>query len=368
MRVSGEGIHAWALAGALLVGCSPAPDDYDVPPFEWEGEHVRFATDYNDGDYCEGNLGYLDAYVGKLAALVGDGAADAVDYYWLRDPPADYGPPCDYSACTLGDRVYTRWLPHEHELVHATLPGDAARFFEEGMAVYWGDDIDALGPLQGDVHSAIAGSSDSLELESYALAGHFMASLVERFDPKTVLQLDDETALRDSVPEMEDGFARALGEPLDEAVDDYESTYPSCEHLVFRSAFFECDAAPMTVCDGDDATTEFDLDVSCANPKALGPRQGTVWVNVALEIPLPGRYTIKGVQGEGGSRRGFMRLKRCAGGCEGMVFENETQWPSDEFVGAIFASNLDAGRYVLQVHQPAEHTGMVHVVVHCPDA
>lgn len=368
IRVPGEGIHAWALAGAFMVACSAAPDEYDVPPFEWEGEHIRFATDYDEGDYCAGSLAYLDAYVGKLATLIGEEAADTVDYYWLRDPPGDYGPPCDTTACAIDNRVYTQWLPHEHELVHAMRSDGAARFFEEGVAVYWGDDLDVLNPLQGDVHSAIAESSEKVDADSYALAGHFVASLAERFDTATVFELYDETAQHDSAPEIGDGFARVFGESLDEAIDEYESTYPSCEHLVFRSAFFECGAAPMTVCDGEDATTEFDVDVSCANPEALGPRQGTVWLNIAIEIPLPGQYYIEGIQGEGGRRRGFMRLKRCAGMCEGVVFENETQWPSDEFVGGIFSKNLDAGRYVLQVHQPAEHMGEVHVVVHCPDA
>ena len=264
----------------------------------------------------------------------------------------------------MANRVYTQWLPHEHELVHATRSGDSARFFEEGLAIYWGDDIDLLAPLQGDVHDAIASSSDSLALDDASLAGHFVASLVERFDAPTVLELDRSTSLRDDYEAVESAFADAFPVSIDEAIDEYESTYPKCEHLVFRSAFFECEQAPMTLCDGDDASAEFTLDVSCGNEQALGPRQGTIWVNVAVDLARAGEYRIEGIQAPDVTR-GFMRLKRCAGSCAGQVYENETKWPTDVFVGAI-VEDLEAGRYVLQVHQQAEHPGEVRVVVECP--
>ena len=133
---------------------------------------------------------------------------------------------------------------------------------------------------------------------------------------------------------------------------------------MYRSAFFECGKAPILVCEGNQPTQELVVDVSCANEQALGPRDGTMWLDVSIELARSGDYLIRGFENPG-LRGGFVRLKRCAAACQGAVFEADTAWPDDDFPDTIY-EDLPSGRYVLQVHQLAEQQGEVRIEITCP--
>ena len=106
-----------ALVALLACACQPEPWDADLPEPTPVGEHLRFWTDAEEDDFCDGSLAYLDAYTAELKQIHEVPDDVRVDYFRYAEDPDDVHVTCDPSAvaCAIEGSVFTPLLRDEHE-------------------------------------------------------------------------------------------------------------------------------------------------------------------------------------------------------------------------------------------------------------
>jgi hypothetical protein len=251
----------------------------------------------------------------------------------------------DTYGCAFEGGVFARGVPMEHELVHGVQRqhGGVMRFFEEGTAEAFGDDMrgSTRAPASGDVvEGMIAGSNHKLPLKWYPRAGHFAAFLHEQYGPEVttalLLRTDWDSTAGMAVTVLE----QSTGLTFEEILSDY-SAEPTCRQRQYSHPLVPCEqpADLQLRCDG---TVELaPVRVACDDPSTLGPREyDGMFRYLALEVEQDGLYTITTYD----ERHGFVpfSLKECGLGCDSIL-------TGFVHVEDVVPTRLRAGRYALKL-------------------
>ena len=321
----------------------------------------------------------MDQYVGALQDLYGVSLNAPVSYYVLEPPISQHGVcPPEAVACLEGDAVVTTWLPHKHELVHAVsrAHGNSPHFFEEGAATYLGDTSlrRKTNHSVADVRERLdAHWTQGLDARDYALAAHFAAYLVDTYGMDGYIAMLRESSDTQSRSSFEGTFEQTIGVSLDEAIDDYEASWPFCHLEGIYSSFFEC-AKPATRIEKD-GFVEYDFDMSCADPEVLGPIEDpdygwVIWREFVFEVGELTSIDIELKLPEGSPDGLTMILKPCGTHC-GEIEEGARVLNDYNFKENIWAIAdppvpgwrvlLEPGRWVVRLMKDAAEPGPVRL-------
>jgi len=333
-----------AVAGVgVAAGCGA---DETTAPAAWEGDHLRFRSDGVEA-LCGGTLLYMDGAVAQLAEVLEVPIERRIDFYWHHSPIEGTGCAAEASGCWSGSTVYSRLVPHDHEIVHALMSplGEADRMLEEGVAVVHGDD----GGLYEWFETPTVGAEELIGLDDgavsasvYTSAAHLTRFLVDRYAMQSIHAFWGRVPREASAEDLVAGFEATFGESWEDFAAAYAG-YPSCTRGALRKKVTEC-LAPNVGWGADG--WRHTMDLACEGADVVGPTQGLMWRPVTLDVPAD-RYRIE-VMGSGDA---FVALARCDAGCD------------DGFADAFYSGQariheLPAGRYYAKfwrwVHEPGE--------------
>ncbi|MCY0990658.1 hypothetical protein OV203_26175 [Nannocystis sp. ILAH1] len=353
------------LAGGAC-GDDHGGDGAERPPIVWKGEHVQVGTLLELDGWCPGTLARLDDYAAALKDRFHAPEAPIINYYLYAPPLSSHDLCGGNRACVVDGDVSTPELLDIHELVHAVSAtfGSMPHFFEEGAASYWGRHyaVDFRGL---DIREVLAEHwSSGADPREYALAAHFTSYLVHTHGDEPYVALLQATSRDQSRSEFEATFADILGVSLDQAIDDYEANWPYCDPWAAQSSFYECGRPATVVTPGEG--TEFDLDISCADPEVVGPsalgfpdRVPRIWrdLTIAVEVDQPSQIITFDVPAVGEANTVLLEVKRCDSYCGDAstwpIVPDRTEDPN------VFVLSGAAGRYVLRVSRAADDPGPV---------
>jgi hypothetical protein len=288
----------------------------------------------------------MDSAVPLFADALEVPAPPLIDFYWHPSPLK--GSPClaDAAGCWDGEMIWSRIVPHDHEIVHAVTHslGSSDRMVEEGTAVVYGDDgglVEWYEEATHDAETLIALDDASVGPDVYTSAAHLVRFLLERHDMESFHVFWRSTPRAATRDEVATSFASAFGESWEEFSAVY-ATHPSCIRGAIRMKLTEC-LAPTLPWEGTSWQTE--LELTCEAIDIVGPTQGLMWKTVTVDVAVPGRYSLEVV----GTGDAMVTLARCDAGCDGAFAENL-------YSGQQRTRELPAGRYYAKfwrwVHEP----------------
>jgi hypothetical protein len=339
------------IAALTPAGCVADHDPaYD---FRWQGDRIDVVGIGTQPDQtCAGTLPYLDQFAEATAREFGVAGHLGV-YRWYSSESFAQSTPCPDLAvgCTGANGVFTRLMPHEHEVVHlannqviacpSVIAEGLAEFYSPTSSTPTSGDIEAL--IQDSEHGAIGG-------DGYPLAGAFVAFLVERHGVESVLQLCAESGPYPSPATFSEAMHRALAVPLEDVLSEFEDF--DCTYTQYRSKHFDCDdTESVDILVGEDpAEARFDLD--CQSMTTIGPRAAEIWTVGRMEVLTDGIYLAEAiVTGEAtGVRVQLIECRACA-----------DQPRTHTLVGndSIDPIQLRAGRYSVHAIAPAGFSGSI---------
>lgn len=356
------------LASFLLGGGSGCGDDpVERPSIVWSGEHVQVGTDLDLDAWCPGTLPLLDRHVGLLKEMF-DAPADHVVTYYLYPPPvtahAAHACPEPLRACFTPEGVFTTDLLDLHEIVHGVqrAHGGLPHIFSEGGASYWGGTVDA--DFRGlDIREVLDKLwSGGLGDRGYALAAHFTSYLIHTSGMEPYVALMRATSRNQSRKEFEQSFAHAMGMTLDDAIFDYEEQWPYCDAWATQYWFHSCAQPALVLPPGED--TQFDLDISCANPVVAGPsslvsRDGVprIWHDITIDLDRTAQFVLFDVPGPDEPNTVQVEVKPCNTDCGEAMFSTWSLHPGTGFNAYSF--DVVPGRHVVRVSRAADDPGPV---------
>jgi hypothetical protein len=367
-------VHRGALDSCLCIllgaACSD-PQGVSLPEIEWEGEHLRAGGDLDEA--CGGNLPYMDALVGELQQRLGTPGDGLVDYYYFttdvdETPLGDYcesGDSVGLLACTNEDQeVFSRAIPHEHELVHAVHAevGFSHTFLEEGLAEFLGDDghMAGRGAPMGTVSEAIASvERGRLPLGYYALAGHFVSFLDDELAPSGSIERIDDIDFEASAHDVEAALGLGVDGGFAALEDEYQAT-SKCAQAAYRDAEPMCNvAAPLfEQCTPSwDPSADVYVNVDCSDSDVLGPRQDEIWTYRTFEILNAGTYHVLATAST--ELANGIVLKRCGGGCQSAPITIPTLAEEDFLVQEDV--ELEPGRYLVRFTRPVDEPATIRI-------
>ncbi len=316
----------------------------------------------------------MDALIGELQHRLGTPGEGIVDFYYVAaqtdgTPLRDYCESADSGgllACT-NDRqeVFSRAIPHEHELVHAVDAevGFSQTFLEEGLAEFLGDDgrMAGRGEPTGSVADAIASvTRGNLPLGYYGVAGHFVSFLEGRLGTGELIERIDAVDFEASADDVEAALAMGVRGGFPALEQQYEAT-PKCARASYRDAESMCNvAAPLFDRCSPDEDTIVDVAIDRASEDVLGPREEEIWAYRTFEIVNSGVYRVLAVRGGAVYLPEGLEIKPCGGGCDSPpisieVFDEQELFASDTDV------DLETGRYLMRVTRPVSDPASVRI-------
>lgn len=333
--------RAGQVLALLLASCATswAATDKPLPAIAWEGEHLRFATTVGRLP-CGDSLEYMDHRVGELAALLDQTLkpGEKITYYWL--PGRMELSPCpENSDCADTQKVFSRTLFHDHEIVHVLLRnlGRSQTFLYEGMA-------EAFGRAGGrfTVERTVATSEilNSLSKNvdpkaiSYPLAGLFVRFLVDRYGMTAVKRVYARARHDTDINQLREIFHAELGVSLVETLDLFTEIAPDCyprQNL--------CTTRPVA---WSENAWNFKFGLACASPGVLEIVPGALRNEALIEIPQAGSYRLMVSQ----SSVPVMDLVVARCGCHPDIHTVQS--------GSETTLNLDSGRYRVLVGRLAD--------------
>lgn len=334
---------------AALAACQP-----ELPPISWEGKMISFAA--NDPEaVCGGTLEWMDARAIAMKGVFGEGTYDALEYYWVPDLWWEQ-PWCREPAagCADEDRVYSEYVPHEHELAHALRRDGLPAVFEEGLASVFGDMGWAREAAPRERLAEMLETSSIAGHADYSRAGHFVAFLIETYGLDPLGRLAELGARRDSYSKVSEDFEEAFGVSLDQALIDY-ADFPECDPVAWMSKDIACALPAIPLAPSFDADAELLLDIDCGASDVQGPISNFMFTETTLDIHqqiagLPLWLELKGDIGPETSALLFS-----CGGCS----DSTVIWLTDgRPVEQLF---LPAGRYVLRMFRPVDDPGQLGI-------
>jgi hypothetical protein len=325
------------LLGALLAAA--CADEPELPPITWTGERVRVGADRPEA-ICGGSLAELDRITDDLWTRFGADPGP-LNYYWLDD--LDGFCPALSTGCFRVDTrdLFTRSIPHRHELVHARGPL-LPPLLEEGLATYLDGayPLAALGPRERVAQMLAAPSTGPNTPEDYARARHFVGFVIETFGWPAILELDAVLSRNANAAALEAAFVAATGQTIAQLLALYDA-YPDCygwSEAPLCESLTPIQLAPL----GDLTRT-----IDCSDDATLGPASGWLaYTEVLVELsdPLAGlrQFEFTTTPANVGA---FVFVRSC-GGCTSPTFtlrEGGYTVPADEF---------PVGAYVLRFYAP----------------
>lgn len=337
-----------AVAGA----CAPEPE---IPPIAWIGEHLEYAPQDDAPEPCAGTLEYMDRYVARVAEEMGVELRGPV--LFVHDPEVG---PCseDGGGCFEDGIVYSRNVPHEHELVHGVRGqyGGSMRFFEEGAAEAFGDDMPAQvhDPAGGDLtRGLVAGSNQRLPVEWYPEAGRFATFLHEHYGPEVTTAMLLETD-RDSTGGMAvTVLEQTTGLTFEQILVDY-STEPTCTQSQYRYPMVACEQPVDLRARCEDTVELWPIRIDCKDPSTLGPRAEGMFRYLVMEVERAGTYEVTAFDPMDPFQP--LEIKECALGCDSILHQ-QLDWG---FGSPVW---LRAGRYTIKLPLHPDHPADVVVKV-----
>lgn len=335
----------------LVIGCGLlACSEEAHPPIVFEGEHISFGTDADPATICGGTLPYADEFAGYLKGVFGRPEVH-VEYYWY---PVGAVPHCRGSGCAVEDRVYSRHALHQHEIAHA-VRRLAYTPLEEGIAELYGDDWRwSEDPVAFDVPGFLREHADPETPYSWRLPAtmsHFVSYLRAEYGTDTLMALDEVSRRDHDYARTVDLFHVVYGIALNEILDEYEADYPVCDKTFYRDDGFDCGRNVVALPAADGGELTLDVALGCDDPGVVGPRLGTRWTTLSLDVPVAAAYLVgvelrRGGDPETASATGAeARIRRCGSSCFDKPM-SVTESALDLF-GEAFC--LDAGRYTLRL-------------------
>jgi hypothetical protein len=333
---------AW-LAAAGALGC--APESLEIPPVTWAGEHLEYAPQDGAPEPCAGTLEYMDRYVARVAEAMGVELRGPVLFvHGSEDDPS----PCseeDY-GCAFEGGVYSRGVPQEHELVHGVRRqyGGSMRFFEEGAAEAFGDDMPTRLsiPPDGDLIDGIAlGSDRRLPIEWYQEAGRFVAFLHDEYGPAVTTALLLETDRSSTGGMAVTVIEQTTGLTFAEVLADYER-YPACIQAQYRYPLVACDLPVDLRARCEENVELWPVHIACDDPSTFGPRAEGMFRYLVLEVEQDGMYDVTAF--EPADPFAKLELKECTLGCDSILHQ-QLRW-FDTFGSPVW---LRAGRYTIKL-------------------
>lgn len=358
-----------ALAYVVISG-GCGPDGPAVHPVRYVGQHVEVHAEAEPAQACGGTLDYLDAYTGYLAARIGEDPDVVVSYHYSPGGESvDDNCSEEPTACAIGNSVFTRSLPDEHELVHAVrYPNRLAyRPIEEGIAELFGDDADWRPDPAGSVLDTLTTYSDGADLPGayYPLMESFVEYLLAEHGLEALDAYSLATDLEGSFDGAQAAFAGAFGVTLETATVAHANAF-HCNHVFSRDTGFDCSAEPSLVAlAGSD--TMLALDLACEDADVLGPRNGERWRIDAIEVTTPGLHVFN-FRRVDGSADALVRVRPCGSGCEAVRTLSVLEVPIAP--GAEDTQRLlcmSPGLYVVRTAIADDDEGQVQLRVRAPD-
>ncbi|MEM6989597.1 MAG: hypothetical protein AAF721_03845 [Myxococcota bacterium] len=272
---------------ALAVGCGQARD---LPPVVWEGQHLRYRTFESTAGICAGTFQHLDDRAGAIQQIFGS-RAGPVDYSWT--PGDTLSAYCDSDVgCAEPGSATSRWPIDEHELFHASRPSNAHRGFEEGLAVFYGDDRELPGAVGKDVDTILraAGAHRLPPQTDYPTLAHFVSYLTAQYGHHALAELASASDLTDEYRDFASDVGAVLGRPLQAILSDFTGDYPVCTTQDFRDDTIECgqDGIDLPLDPGGAIDTVTRVD--CHDPGTAGPTGPEIWTTLVLRVPETGAY------------------------------------------------------------------------------
>lgn len=316
---------------------------YSLPEAEWEGESIAIASDH-DVTMCGGTNAYLDLRTGLLLQKLGP-ISGRLQYYWLEDV-AEYCPrnPMAQGCADVGV-VFSQWVPHLHEIVHARAGDGMPLVLEEGLATHFGDPYPIREMASRErLRELLTQTPDDLrDTSEYARAAHFLAFLSETHGWQVMPDLDSLLSPDSTVDDIDAAFSSVLDSSLDELLAQY-AEYPDCSGNVDVTIACAGDAVQL-----DALQPTLERRVDCAASDTLGPYSGLVFTEDIIELSpaIDGSRFVQ-VVGDGAERGGRALIRRC-GPCseKGVVLGTRE-------LAFVPEADLPAGRYIVQLLLPAD--------------
>jgi hypothetical protein len=263
-----------ALANA---GCA------DLPPIEYETEHLRIATD-SDAPLCQGSLDALESHVAWVEDALDLTLSEPVEVYLssgLVDArcEAQNG---NVAGCysRLENRVFTDWASAPHELVHAIAAeqGSADEFFAEGTATAFGDRWTEFG-----TQAPTLGVGLDVEDVSYNAAGHFVRWAYERDGAGPLREILHETSPNRGPDHAHKAFEKVYGRSLLDAeiefLEQAPERYPSERQCLYPTL------------EWSDDRLEVDIELDCSASNTWGDE--SLLRAHTIDIPDDGHYVLE---------------------------------------------------------------------------
>jgi hypothetical protein len=338
------------VALGALCGCT-------LPPFEYEGEHVVVASNY---EVCAGTLESFDRAVEHIDLRLGlEPAGEPLRIAILDNAESARLKLCD--TCTAyKNGVLVVLAPHDvekdgiHEMVHARvsrIEGNSVPLFSEGVAVAVAPalclpngtppTLAALLEVQTAWDLGRHGYYAGGELIAWLLATHGSAKTLDFLRtlkrPEAATRASDEQFVRES-------YRAHFGTELE---DDIFAHTRSPEQLTPEE--LGC-VAPRVPWQGDRIQLTADLDCDSRRVETDFRYTNRGFVNWTLQIPeapIPRRYRLLDPLPEG------TELKIAACVCNLDVAGERSVWTGDTDVGANI--QLEPGTYVVRWQGPLDH-------------
>lgn len=332
---------------AILGGCRP----------DASGSYVDIQVHSDSAELCAGTVEHLDRFIERVFAFLGEPVPDnfvvPVEIFSEQQP-------CDIAACYDGGKVWLRFLDTgwwdrpswllRHELVHAvhrTAWGNAAPFFNEGLA-------QALSSLVSSRPGSMA-IGDMLDKPAeevdYDEAGRFVRFLIETRGIAQFRRLFQGSAGKDAA-----GLRAWIAEVYGDTFADIEAE--------FLSGALRCHYQ-LHLCDSTEVervTDSWSLDVlaSCHEPDFYGAANSGADLfatSRTLELVQDGRYQVTpqfaADPADPASQAARVTFVHC-GTCE--------QVSVQELRSGEYELQLSAGVFALEVIMPYEREVTVELV------
>lgn len=326
---------------AVSLGCSS-----DLPEPQWKGEHVVFAAEHPE-QVCGGTREYLDRRAGEVLERLGSDPLE-IEYYLLDDVD-DYcalGP--EVLGCGQDGVVFSKTVPHLHEIVHARSGNLMPPVLEEGLATYLGDPypIEGMAPRERLTELLTSDADRLTSVPEYGRAAHFIAFLSESFGWDSILELDAHLAAKSTAEQVDAAFQAVFGLDVHAVLDAYEE-FPECTGIVDTS--IACSSSPVA---SDPFSTSYERVLDCGSSDGVGPHLGMVFVEDVIELgPAIDNTRLITTTGGGIAQGGFALVRRC-GPCP----ENGVVKVAGTGLTFVPAEDFPPGRYLVRLYLPAEAT------------
>jgi hypothetical protein len=262
----------------LLLATACWADDYS---FARRGENVTvYGYGVSEADACAGSFDALDTHVAAVRDFLWVDGPQHYVYRWFSDAYWSDLSPCssDAFACTSSGEALSRNLPDMHEAVHMvtySIGSDGCpSVLDEGLARYLGaPNPREWDPSEGDIRSHLTAEQIAVDMETHALAGHFVSFLVERYGAGSIVMLCNALPQETTIVDWELAVGRYLGKTLDALIAEYES-YPVCTTQEYRARLWECAGDPDFTFSGEH--DEFVIESGCFDSRAMNSAWGYV--------------------------------------------------------------------------------------------